>query len=64
MKTTKLSTGQYLITGNMARALVQYEISYIGGAWAINRVYGSGPEFNMAYRTKGQAVASVKVYMD
>jgi hypothetical protein len=64
MKKAKLSAGQYILTGNMDGALVQYQIECIGGAWSIVRLYGAGPEFKMAYRTKRECVCLIGAYMD
>lgn len=64
MKKARLTAGQYIITGNMAGNPAQYQIDCIGGAWAITRLYGTGPDFHMAYRTKREAVALIGAYMD
>ena len=64
MKKAKLSAGQYILTGNMGGSLAQYQIECIGGAWAISKLYGTGPEFKHCYRTKREAVALVGAYMD
>lgn len=62
MKTSKHGIGYYSVTGYMGEYLTQYTVMCIGGAWAITRTYGNGPEFYMAYRTKKEAVAAIVGY--
>lgn len=64
MKSTKHGIGYYTLTGYIGDNLAQYSIMKIGGFWAINKTYGNGPDFNMAYKTKSEAFNAIKTYGD
>ena len=62
MKITRQDKEYYYATGYMGEYLTQYSIMKIGGFWSINRTYGYGPHFNMAYKTKRECIEIIKAY--
>jgi hypothetical protein len=62
MKTARISSGVYAVTGHTrAGDLVQYEITREGSGWHtigwfVTLVYGKGETFKTIYATKADAV--------
>jgi len=60
MKTTHLSTGNYVISGHTkAGELVQYEITKNGHGWSADLIYGQGISFNQLFSTKASVIQAI-----
>lgn len=60
MKTTRINSGTYTVTGHTSAGdLVQYEVSRNGSGWAVDLVFGKGAALNLLYPTKSEAVQAI-----
>ena len=61
MKTTRIATGQYMVTGHTAQGdLVQYEVTKNGHGWSVDLVYGQGKALNLCYHSKAEAIQAIE----
>lgn len=60
MKTSRIATGTYTVTGYTASGdLVQYEVTHNGHGWSVDLVYGKGATLDRLYTTKTEALKAI-----